>query len=170
MLGLRLLPTQNLARRLQLDAVDLLLRNPQSAAWLSETDGLTPRTGEAILAEGSESVRACLSKLKALGMRLVIDDYGSGSSSLSALKRFGIDALKIDRAFVGGLLTEPESKNLVRAAIGVAANLGLRIQAEGVEADPVAGELRAMGCVLAQGYGLGRPLPADEFRQLLGIA
>ena len=140
------------------------------AATGADPAGLEHEFGEAVLAEGSESVRACLGRLKALGLRLVIDDYGSGSSSLSSIKRFGIDALKIDRAFVGGLLTEPESKNLVRAAIGVAANLGLRIQAEGVEADPIAGELRAMGCVLAQGYGLGRPLPADEFRQLLGIA
>jgi EAL domain-containing protein (putative c-di-GMP-specific phosphodiesterase class I) len=75
------------------------------AATGADPGGLELEFGEAILAEGSESVRSCLGRLKALGVRLVIDDYGSGSSSLSALKRFGIDALKIDRAFVGGLLT-----------------------------------------------------------------
>ncbi|MBI5901179.1 MAG: PAS domain S-box protein [Rhodocyclales bacterium] len=139
------------------------------AATAADPVGLELEFGELVLAEGSESVCACLGKLKALGLRLVIDDYGSGSSSLSALKRFGIDALKIDRAFVGELLTQPDSANLVRAAIGIAANLGLRIQAEGVESDRIASELRAMGCTLAQGYGLGRPLPAAQFRQLIGI-
>lgn len=104
------------------------------------------------------------------GLRLVIDDYGSGSSSLSAIKRFGIDALKIDRSFVGALVSDAGSANLVRATIGIAENLGLRVQAEGVETDQVASELRGMGCAIAQGYGLGRPLPADQFRQLVGIA
>ena len=140
------------------------------AASGADPAGLELEFGEAILAEGSDSVCACLGKLKALGLRLVIDDYGSGSSSLSALKRFGIDALKIDRGFVGALASDAGNANLVRATIGSAENLGLRVQAEGVETDRVAGELRAMGCTLAQGYGLGRPLPAAQFRQLVGIA
>lgn len=150
------------------DVVDTLRR--ALAATGADPAGLEIEFGEAVLAEGSEAVRDCLAQLKALGMRLSIDDYGSGTSSLPAIKRFGIDALKIDRAFVGGLLTQPDSAAIVRAAIGLAAELGLRAQAEGVESGAMATVLRDMGCVLAQGFELGRPLPAAEFRQLIGIA
>ena len=149
--------------------VEVGLRSALAASG-ADAAGLELEFGEVVLAEGSEPVRRCLAQLKAFGLRLAIDDYGSGSSSLAALKRFGIDTLKIDRCFVSDLLSDPDDVVIVRAAIDLARSLGLRLQAEGVESADVAAELRALGCVVAQGYHLGRPLPASEFRQLLGIA
>jgi len=138
------------------------------AASGAAASGLELEFGEAAL--GDPTLHAGFGRIKALGVGLAIDDYGCGSSSLPDLLRFGIDALKIDRSFVAGLLGDPASAAVVRAAIGVAASLGLRVQAEGVESDELARELKALGCARAQGYGLGRPLPAAQFRQLIGIA
>ena len=138
------------------------------AASGANPDGLELEFGEAAL--GDQTLLDGFRRIKALGVGLAIDDYGRGSSSLPDLLRFGIDALKIDRSFVAGLLDDAGSAAVVRAAIGVGASLGLRVQAEGVETDEMARQLKFLGCARAQGYGLGRPLPAAEFRQLIGIA
>lgn len=131
--------------------------------------GLVLEFTEDVLCEDADSMRVSLGQLKAAGSRLAIDDYGSGNSSLATIKRCGIDALKIDRRFVCGLPQDAESAAIVRAAIRMAEDLGLRTMAEGVESPAMADALRAMGCSLAQGYYLGRPIPANEFRQLLGL-
>ncbi len=117
---------------------------------------------ESVLMEQSAAALATLRRLKELGVRLVLDDFGTGWSSLGYLKRFPIDALKIDREFVDGLGTEAEDTAIVTAVLSMAAALELDVIAEGVETEAQLAWLREHGCGYAQGFLLGRPVAADE--------
>ena len=123
---------------------------------------------ESLLIDGAEQVLATIRRLQALGVRLAIDDFGTGYSSLAYLKRFAVDKLKIDQSFVRDLVSNPDDAAIVRAVIQMAGSLNLKVLAEGVETEAVAAELRAMQCDLVQGYQFGRPMPAAEFRRLIG--
>jgi EAL domain-containing protein (putative c-di-GMP-specific phosphodiesterase class I) len=90
-------------------------------------------------------------------------------SSLAYLKRFAVDKLKIDQSFVRDIVTDRDDAAIVRAVIQMAASLDLKVVAEGVETEAVAAELRAMHCDLVQGYHFGRPMPAADFRRLIGL-
>ena len=116
---------------------------------------------EGVLMEDAPATGAVLEKLKALGIKVAVDDFGTGYSSLSYLKRFPVDTLKIDRAFVDGLGTDPEDEVLVSGMIGLAHALGLDVVAEGVETERQVASLKEMGCDIAQGYHFSRPL-SDE--------
>jgi EAL domain-containing protein (putative c-di-GMP-specific phosphodiesterase class I) len=91
----------------------------------------------------------------------VIDDFGTGYSSLAYLKRFPVDVLKIDRSFIDGLGSDPESEAIVHAVIGLARALNLSVVAEGVETIEQLAELRRLECTMCQGYLIARPAPAD---------
>ena len=99
--------------------------------------------------------------------KLAIDDFGVGYSSLSYLKRFPVDALKIDRTIVEGVERDPGNAAIVSAAITLAHALGLEAVAEGVETEGEAAELRNLGCDFGQGYYWGRPRPAHAAAALL---
>ena len=125
-------------------------------------DRLQLELTETLLAhDGSEVVRR-LEELKDLGVRLAIDDFGTGYSSLSYLSRMPVDLMKVDRAFVTGMLESPRVETVVRATISLAEALGLGVVAEGVETLDQHHALRALGNALGQGYLYSQPLTAEE--------
>ncbi len=124
---------------------------------------------ESILIDGADQVLATIKRLQELGVRLAIDDFGTGYSSLAYLKRFAVDKLKIDQSFVRDIVTDQDDAAIVRAVIQMAKSLNLTVLAEGVENEAVAEGLHALECDLVQGYHFGKPMPAAEFRQLIGI-
>jgi diguanylate cyclase (GGDEF)-like protein len=107
-------------------------------------------------------VRSVLLKLHELGIRVAIDDFGTGHSSLSHLRELPVGAVKIDRAFVGGMTTRSSDEGIVAAVVALARGIGVRAIAEGVETEEQAAALRALGCEYAQGYLFARPGPASD--------
>jgi diguanylate cyclase (GGDEF)-like protein/PAS domain S-box-containing protein len=139
---------------------------------LSET-GVDPGLLELEITETvlmEQSTLATLRRLKAMGVRLVLDDFGTGWSSLAYLKRFPLDGLKIDREFVAGLGSSAEDTAIVAAVLSMAQALELAVVAEGVETDAQLAWLRARRCGFAQGFLLGRPVAAAELEALPGWA
>ena len=110
---------------------------------------------------------AVLEELRTMGVGLAIDDFGTGFSSLVQLQRLPVDEIKIDRSFVSAMLASESDAAIVRSTIDLARNLGLIVTAEGVEDDATRRRLAEMGCDLAQGYELCRPLPADRCAQVV---
>ena len=110
-----------------------------------------------------------LQQLQALGVRIAIDDFGSGYSSLSHLRHFPIDQLKIDRNFIAGLEREGEARAIVRAVVDLADALQIEVVAEGIETSEQASHLLSLGCELGQGFHFGRPLPAQVITSLLDL-
>lgn len=140
-------------------------------AILMET-GLPPNLLEIELTESiamrhPESTIETLLELRAMGVRSAIDDFGTGYSSLSYLKRFPIDALKIDRSFVRDLVVDPDDANIARAIIALAHNLRLRVVAEGVETRAQMQLLVEDGCDEIQGFLTGRPMRPDRIGLLV---
>ncbi|TGD97348.1 EAL domain-containing protein [Methylobacterium nonmethylotrophicum] len=101
--------------------------------------------------------------LRRLGVRIALDDFGTGYSSLSYLRRFPFDAIKIDRSFIADI-DDPDTAAIVRAVVGIAAQLGATITAEGVETEAQLAAILRDGCTEAQGYLFGRPVPLDGTR------
>ncbi|HEU0148512.1 MAG TPA: EAL domain-containing protein, partial [Bradyrhizobium sp.] len=102
-------------------------------------------------------------RLQELGVRVVFDDFGTGYASLSYLKKFPLDGLKIDRSFVMDLLTDNHDAAIVGSTIGLSHQLGLSVIAEGIENAATAELLLRMGCEHGQGYFFGKPMPVDAF-------
>jgi EAL domain-containing protein (putative c-di-GMP-specific phosphodiesterase class I) len=128
-----------------------------------ETTGLEPRhliieITETVAMAGAETTIEVLAKLKSLGVLLAIDDFGTGFSSLSYLKRFPVDMLKIDKSFVDGVASNMHDTAIVEAIIALGHALDLRVIAEGVERPEQLQRLRSLGSELGQGYFFGQPL------------
>jgi diguanylate cyclase (GGDEF)-like protein/PAS domain S-box-containing protein len=123
---------------------------------------------EGVLIEDFDRGLALLRRLKALGVRISMDDFGSGYSSLSYLQAFPFDKIKIDRAFVMNLGRNPQSAAIVRAVIGLGHGMNMSIVAEGVETVEQLGFLAEEGCDSVQGYLLGKPLPIEKYDELVG--
>jgi diguanylate cyclase (GGDEF)-like protein/PAS domain S-box-containing protein len=118
---------------------------------------------EDILLHDEQGALNTFLKIQELGVRIVFDDFGTGFASLSYLKKFPLDGLKIDSSFVFGLLANPDDAAIVSSTIGLSRQLGLSVIAEGIENRATADFLVGMGCEEGQGYFFGRPMPADEF-------
>ena len=118
------------------------------------------------MADGEKSA-VVLSQLKALGVRLNIDDFGTGFSSLSRLQGFPVDTLKIDRAFIAGMDRDLDTHEIVRIIVMLAHNLGLKVVAEGVERQQQVELLRHIGCELAQGYLFSKPADPETIQRIL---
>jgi len=141
------------------------------AAILEET-GVTPdrielEITESVLMESTSDAEATLQELRELGLRLSLDDFGTGFSSLQYLKTLPFDALKIDRSFVRGLEADPQDAGLVGAIVSMGKTLGYHVVAEGVESEEQCEILRELGCDEVQGYYVGEAVPAEEAQAML---
>jgi len=108
-----------------------------------------------------------LRRISAIGVKISVDDFGTGYSSLSHLKRLPINEIKIDRSFVTNMRNDPNDALIVRATVDLGRNLGLQVVAEGVEDKETWELLAEMGCEVAQGYHMSRPLPGPEITEWL---
>jgi EAL domain-containing protein (putative c-di-GMP-specific phosphodiesterase class I) len=146
---------------------DLLdLRFPEQVAEAIAKAGVAPEALELEITESTimtdaARARSVLVQLSELGVRLAIDDFGSGHSSLGYLKRLPIDVLKIDRSFVINMTDGTDDAVIVRSTIDLGHNLGLEVVAEGVESEEALTRLTELGCDTLQGYFLGRPQPTE---------
>jgi EAL domain-containing protein (putative c-di-GMP-specific phosphodiesterase class I) len=127
--------------------------------------GVDPRflkieiTESSIMADPAHAL-AILAMLQSMGVRLSVDDFGTGYSSLTHLRELPIDEIKIDKSFVMGLTSNDADAAIVRTVIDLGHNLGKQVCAEGVEDEVTWNRLAELGCDLAQGYWIARPLPA----------
>ncbi len=154
------------AAQLQRPQTIELVRDSLAASGLAP-DRLCVEITESAMMEDVRQAEEVLHRLKRLGVRIAVDDFGTGFSSLAYLKRFPVDTLKIDRTFVDGLDGVNSDDTFVRSIISLADALGLDVVAEGVESQAHADALERLGCRRAQGYFYGRPMPATELRALL---
>lgn len=118
---------------------------------------------ESVLMQNADTAHQVIAELRERGIRISLDDFGTGFSSLGYLNRFSIDEIKIDRSFIIDLDHLGKKRALVQAVVTLGRALGLQVVAEGVETQLQAEVLRQMGCDLFQGYLFARPMPADEF-------
>ncbi|KYG98427.1 EAL domain-containing protein [Bradyrhizobium sp. DOA1] len=141
-----------------------------AVAALLDSTGLTPslleiEVTEDILLHDESRVLDMFKRIQQLGVRVLFDDFGTGYASLSYLKKFPLDGLKIDRSFVFGLLANSDDAAIVGSTIGLSKQLGLTVVAEGIEDRATADFLVSMGCEEGQGYFFGRPMPAEAFEK-----
>jgi EAL domain-containing protein (putative c-di-GMP-specific phosphodiesterase class I) len=159
-------------------AVNMSVRQMQAPDIAGMVVGVLKRTGirpadlcleltESVFMDDVDYFDRTLRGLKALGLNLAIDDFGTGFSSLSYLKRFPIDAVKIDKSFVDGLGVNPHDTALVAAIVAMAAALDLDLTVEGVETVLQVAELKKLHVRRVQGFLLAKSMPADEISRLL---
>ncbi|MCZ2859795.1 putative bifunctional diguanylate cyclase/phosphodiesterase [Blastococcus sp. VKM Ac-2987] len=130
-------------------------------------DKLILEITESVLLDVHDRVLSDLETLRGMGVVLSLDDFGAGWSSLAYLARLPVQILKMDRAFVAGIDTDPRGRALVASVVELGRTLGMDVVAEGVETEGQMAELRAMDCRYLQGYLFGRPMPFPELRALL---
>jgi diguanylate cyclase (GGDEF)-like protein len=166
-------PNRSLSVAVNLGARSLLDRRlPDDIAGVLARHGLPPQNlvleiTETTAASELEVVEEVLGQLRRLGVEISVDDFGTGYSSLAFLQRTAVHELKVDRSFVSGMLINDNDLALVRATVHLAHSLGARAVAEGVESQALQVALQSLGCDVAQGYHLGRPMPAEQLRSVL---
>lgn len=166
--GIEIAVAVNLAER---DLADPRLEEEVSDAlrrWKLEPERLELEIPESAVMSDPELVQKMLTRLSRRGVRLAVDDFGSGYASLSHLKQLPVDVLKIDKSFVQNIGANEEDEAIVRSTIDLAHSLGIVVVAEGVESEEILTRLSALGCDLAQGFFLSRPVPAAELTLWLG--
>ena len=154
------LSVRSITQELPADLSGILSRHDGEASLeleITETVGM----------EDADEALAVLRQLARLGIRLSVDDYGTGFSSLAYLKRLPVSALKIDRSFVTEMEHDESDHAIVRSTIDLARHLGMEVVAEGVETEQALEELRQLGCHLAQGFLISPPLPSEAFEAWL---
>jgi EAL domain-containing protein (putative c-di-GMP-specific phosphodiesterase class I) len=129
--------------------------------WRVDPSRLELEVTESTIMTDQGRAAVVLAQLRRRGVRLAVDDFGSGHASLGYLRRLPIDVLKIDRSFVGQMACDAGEAMIVRAAIELGHNLGLEVVAEGVETEQERRALESMGCDTLQGYHFARPGPAS---------
>jgi diguanylate cyclase (GGDEF)-like protein/excisionase family DNA binding protein len=158
--------------------VNLSGRQLAEASLPAELEAILRQTGvpperlgleltESVLMGETSSPTAVLQGLKELGVRLMLDDFGTGHSSLNHVKRFPIEAIKVDREFIAGVAEDEGDRHILRAIVSMASAMEVAVIAEGVESAEQARWLRHLGIKLVQGYAFGRPAPAATIEALL---
>ena len=132
-----------------------------------EPSSLVLEITESLMLHESAVSDGSLRTLRDMGVKLVVDDFGTGFSALEYFKRFAVQGLKIDRSFIDGLGRSREDTAIVTATLAFASALGLTVTAEGVETADQLERLRGLGCELGQGFLFARPVPAGEVAGLL---
>jgi EAL domain-containing protein (putative c-di-GMP-specific phosphodiesterase class I) len=122
---------------------------------------------ESALMTDPQRALGSLARLRAIGVEIAIDDFGTGHASLSYLKQMPVEEIKLDRSFVRDMRTDKQDYTIVRSTIELAHDLGLRVIAEGVEDQATWDLLVELGCDLAQGFHMSRPLPEADLRRWL---
>jgi EAL domain-containing protein (putative c-di-GMP-specific phosphodiesterase class I) len=156
-----------------ISAIDLVdMRLPAYVGELQtrfdlESLDLTLEVTESAVMQDPDSALLALKNLRRMGIKLSIDDFGTGFSSMAQLKKMPVDELKIDKAFVLQLASNHEDQMMTKTLVTLARNLGLSTVAEGVEDEESLQQLRAMGATKAQGYHLSRPKSAEDFETWL---
>jgi EAL domain-containing protein (putative c-di-GMP-specific phosphodiesterase class I) len=162
-------------------AVNVSVRQFRHPEFIDEVVSCVKRAGirpdrlkleltESLLADNLDATIARMRNLKEMGVRLSVDDFGIGYSSLSYLKRLPIDELKIDRAFVKDILTDSNDAAIAGTIIGLCRSLGLEVIAEGVETEEQRAFLARQGCQRYQGYLFCRPLPLEDLERFIDAA
>jgi diguanylate cyclase (GGDEF)-like protein len=165
--GLTLPVAVNLSARNLREAGLLNKMKQMFLAWGASADWLELEITESAIMDDPDSALKTLTSLNHLGIALFIDDFGTGYSSLGYLQRLPVDAVKIDKSFVKDMLANADSAAIVRATITLAHDLGTKVVAEGVENQEMWDRLVELGCDVAQGYFIAKPMPADEFQAWL---
>ena len=147
---------------------------PGEVAAALKASGLNPdrleiEITEGVLIEDRDHVRHELDRLKELGVRIALDDFGAGYASFGYLCSFPFDKIKIDQSFLRDMTARPGNAVVIKSIVTLAADLGLSLVVEGVDSPEQREWLIANGCREAQGYLFGRPMPADEAGRLLGL-
>ena len=160
--GINLKIAVNLSSR---NLLDLTL--PEEVArllqkWQVEPSQLELEITESTIMADARRALTVLSTLNGMGVGLAIDDFGTGFSSLSYLKRLPVKEIKMDKSFVMKMAMDENDAAIVRSTIDLSHNLGLRVVAEGVETEAIWNQLTTLGCDLAQGYFLNRPVPPED--------
>ncbi|PKO31304.1 MAG: phospholipase [Betaproteobacteria bacterium HGW-Betaproteobacteria-7] len=155
-------------------AVNLSARNLEDSRLVDRISGLMATWGgrpewmqfeltESALMEDTACSQEVLGRLSRMGFKLLVDDFGTGYSSLSYLQRLPVDALKIDQSFVRAMLSDDDTRTIVRSTVEMAHNIGLEVVAEGVENRAIWDQLHSLGADFAQGWYISEPFPAEQF-------
>lgn len=143
-----------------------------SVLMVLDRTGANPRNlklelTESMLVDNIEVVIDKMTKLKSYGLSFSVDDFGTGYSSLAYLKRLPLDQLKVDRAFVRDILVDLSSRAIARAIVNLSQAMGISVMAEGVETQEQLDLLISMGCHAYQGFFFSRPVPIEDFEEML---
>jgi EAL domain-containing protein (putative c-di-GMP-specific phosphodiesterase class I) len=154
--------------RADFDACDIVeeIRKRVDAAGIKR-DRITVEITESVIGSNLEFMKAQIERFRKLGFSVWMDDFGSGYSSLNMLKSLPVDVLKIDMNFLGKTDAEQKADTIVKNVINLAMDLGITSLTEGVETQGQYGVLADMGCKLFQGYYFSKPVPTDEFEELV---
>ena len=157
----------NISATLLLDASFAVLLEREIAAARLPAGCVTLEVTESAAMKDSEQAIAALNSWRALGLKISIDDYGTGQSSLAYLQNLPATELKIDKSFVVDLAANDRNAIMVRSTIAMAHELGMKVVAEGIEDGDCLARLREMGCDTAQGWHIGKPMPATHIAAFL---
>ena len=162
-----------IAVAVNLSAVQLMRADVPALAWQALADAGLPASRlkleftESVMIHDARGTHRLMTELQDMGITVSLDDFGTGFSSLSYLRTFPFDELKIDRSFIADILADPQAAAVVQTILALARSLDMTVVVEGVETEEQARLLTAMGCAKGQGWLFGKPVPAADLQRLL---